>query len=463
MKLASQNLAIGLTMATAKRSFYLIVVGLMLAGMLAACGGGDPNEVHNTTPVPTGLEVITSGPVATDTATVVAEAATTAAATTSAATTAADTTAAATTAPATATATTAVPTATSAATATAAVAPTATPKPAAPTATAKPAIKQGVLLEPMSWEHQTWNNCAPMSIIYALSYYGVKLTQAECGKALRPNQGTNNAANSGDKHVSGEEILAYVQGKGFKINMVENGSFDTLRALLSAGIPVITQQWLLVGDEIGHYRVARGYDMASNVIIFNDSMADGPKTVVSTATQDILWKGYDRRFFPVYTAKQEATVKAILGPDFDRATNIERATAAAEKYTETSPKDIDGWRNLGYLYYAQGDCKSALNVWEQHLTKMLVPGPNGPYNHFLWYQMWPVECYNKVGNYQQVIKIAPNEITQAKIYAEMRYQYAFALVNTGRKTEAIDQLKKALLDDQYYTPATTLLDKLQVS
>jgi tetratricopeptide (TPR) repeat protein len=192
-------------------------------------------------------------------------------------------------------------------------------------------------------------------------------------------------------------------------------------------------------------------------------MADGPKTVVSTATQDILWKGYDRRFFPVYTAKQEATVKAILGPDFDRATNLNRATAAAEKYAEASPKDIDGWRNLGYLYYAEGDCKSALNVWEQHLTKMLAPSSQGPYNHFLWYQLWPVECYNKLGNYQQVIKIAPNELAQARIYAELRYEYAFALVNTGRKAEAIDQLKKALLDDQYYKPAITLLDKLQVS
>jgi tetratricopeptide (TPR) repeat protein len=302
-----------------------------------------------------------------------------------------------------------------------------------------------------------------MSIIYALSYYGVKLTQAECGKALRPNQGTNDASNTGDKHVTGEEVVNYIRGKGFKTLMVEDGSLDKLRALLSAGVPVITQQWLKDGDEIGHYRTARGYDLNSNVIIFNDSMADGPKTVVSNTLQDHLWKGYDRRYFPVYTTKQEAAVLAILGDDADQSSNLSRALADAQKYTTTNPSDMDGWRNLGYLDYASGDCKSALNVWEQHLTKMLVPNDKGPYNHFLWYQLWPIQCYNKVGNYQQVIKIAPNEIEKARIYAEGRYEYAVALSNTGRKKDAIDQLKLAILDDQYYQPAYNLLDKLQAS
>ena len=94
---------------------------------------------------------------------------------------------------------------------------------------------------------------------------------------------------------------------------------------------------------------------------------------------------------------------------------------------------------------------------------MLIPSDNGPYNRFLWYQLWPLECYNKVGNYQQVIKIAPNEITRTKAYAEARYEYAVALVNTGRKDEAIAQLKKAVIDDPNYSPVYTLLTKLGVT
>ena len=73
-------------------------------------------------------------------------------------------------------------------------------------------------------------------------------------------------------------------------------------ALLSAGVPVITQQWLYEGDDIGHYRVARGYDLSKNIFIYNDSMDRHDKTQVNNDLQDKLWKGYDRRYFPVYTA-----------------------------------------------------------------------------------------------------------------------------------------------------------------
>ncbi len=433
-----------------KKVFGLLLASLMLAGLLAACG----DDTSKLEVVKAPADVATTAPEATTAAATTANS-TTAASTTAATTTNAVTTSVATTAAPTKAATTAATTTNAATTAaaTTAVATTAAATTAVPATTV--ALKKGVLLEPMSWESQTWNNCAPVSALMALSYYGVKLTQEQCGKTLRPN--------SGDKHVKPEELVGFIQKQGFKIAMRENGTLDKLRALLSAGIPVITQQWLHENDDIGHYRVARGYDTANNTIIFNDSMDKQPKTIVSADFQDKLWKGYDRRYFPVYTAKQEATVMAILGADAPVEANMSRAMSAAKAYTEAQPKDIDGWRNLGYLNYAMGDCKAALNVWEQHLTKMLSPSDNGPYNRFLWYQLWPAECYNKVGNYQQVIKLMPNEIEKAKVYAEARYEYAVALMNTGRKDESITQLKKALLDDPNYAPVSAMLTKLGVA
>lgn len=446
---------------------YSFVVLVMLATLLAACG--EPAS----SPVPPGLEVITA-PAGQQAATTAASTDTTVAATTAvapavttindstmvAATTASATTGAATTAAATtAQATTAAPTTAAPATkatTTAAPVTTAAPTTAAPTtkAAALAPIKKGVVLEPMTWLAQTWNNCAPDSVVMALSYYGVTLTEAQCMQALRPN--------AGDKHVEPEELAAFIQSKGFKTMIRENGSLDILRQFLSAGIPVITQQWLYENDDIGHYRVARGYDTATNTLIFNDSMDRKAKTVVGNALQDELWKGYDRRYFPVYTAAQESTVMAILGADGNAAANMDRAVTAARKYTETTPGDIDGWRNLGYLQSVTGDCKSAVGVWEQHLTRMLKPSENGPYNRFLWYQLWPIRCYNQLGNYQAVIKLAPNEIEKAKVFAEARYEYAIALMNSNRKPEAISQLKLALLDDQNWQAPANLLAKMGV-
>lgn len=328
--------------------------------------------------------------------------------------------------------------------------------------TALPALKKGVLLEPMAWEAQTWNNCAPVSALMALSYYGVKVSQPEAGKALRPNGGDQNSP-IGDKHVEPNELVTYLQSKGLKTIIRENGSLDQIRALLSAGVPVIMQQWLKEGDDIAHYRVVRGYDVATNVLIFNDSMDRKPNTVVSTADEEKLWKAFDRRYLPVYRANQEATVKAILGVDASEQTNLNRALEAARKYSETNPADVDAWRNLGFLLYTKGDYQGALKVWEQKLSPLLASSDNGPYNRFLWYQLWPVISYNKVGNYQQVLKMAPNEIEKAKVYSEVRYEYAVALLNTGRKQEAITQLKQAVLDDQNYQPVKTLLGKLGVA
>ncbi|HEX2915365.1 MAG TPA: C39 family peptidase [Chloroflexia bacterium] len=446
--------------------FYSLLVTLLLAGVLAACGDENKNLPANSN-----LEVVTAASVSTATSSATTASATTAQTTTATTTTVAsattsDTTAASasTTAATSAAATTADNT--TAASTKAATTSAATTKAASATTAAAQTnpgqIKKGVLLEPMSWEAQTWNNCAPMSAKMALSYFGINVSQAECGKALRPNGGDKNDP-VGDKHVEPYELVNYITGKGLKTKIVENGTFDQLRALLSAGVPVITQQWLHDNDDIAHYRVARGYDLATNVIIFNDSMDRKPNTIADIKTQEKLWKAYDHRFLPVYTAAQAPAVNAILGEDANPDANMSRALAAATKYAAANPGDIDGWRNLGYLQSASGDCKGAIQTWENHITKMLTPSDNGPYNRFLWYQFWPVVCYNQLGNYNQVIKMVPNEIEHAKVFAEARYQYAVALVGLGRKDEAVTQLKKALLDDNAYQPIYTLMSKLGVS
>ncbi len=445
--------------------FYLFTVILLLSGLLVACGDSatppPPTPTANPAVANVSTTTVVTGNTTAASVTSVAPATTGNPSTSAPVTTAQTTTAAIanTTVPATTAPATTTPAATAAVSTTAASTTTAPTTKAAATVTA---LKPSVLLEPMTWQSQTWNNCAPMSALMALSYYGIKLNQAQCGLALRPNGGDKNSP-VGDKHVEPGELANFIRSQGLKVMIREDGNFDKLRALLSAGIPVITQQWLHLNDDIAHYRVARGYNLANNTIIFNDSMDTGPQTVAGLTLQDKLWKAYDHRYLPVYQASQEATVKAILGDDADYAANAARALAVAEQFTQANPSDIDGWRNLGYLRQDQGDCKGALAVWEQHIVRGLAPSDNGPYNRFLWYQLWPVECYNKVGNYQQVIKIAPNEINRAGIYAEARYQYAFALSNVGRRDEAIAQLKKSILDDQNYKPSVALLEKLGAS
>lgn len=82
------------------------------------------------------------------------------------------------------------------------------------------------------------------------------------------------------------------------------------------------------------------------------------------------------------------------------------------------------------------------------------------YNRYLWYELWPVECYNQLGRYDEVIKLAPPVIASAQVFAEARYEPGLALAKTGRTSEAIVQLKKAALDDANYAPIYQLLAEL---
>lgn len=315
-------------------------------------------------------------------------------------------------------------------------------------------LKRSVILEPMVWEAQTMNNCGPMSALMALSHFGLRLTQNECGRALRPN--------SSDRMTRPDQLVSFVQSKGFKSVLRENGSPEILRALLSAGVPVITMQWVKDGDDVGHYRVARGYDLASNVFIYNDALERKPNLVLGAALHDKLWKGFDRRYMPVYTTEQEAKVMEILGQDADTGLNLFRAREVAQHAVETGPRDVDAWTNLGYLYSITNDCPAAVAVWEQQVKRLLRPSSSGPYNRFLWYTLWPLKCYNQLANYGPVLNILPNELAQTQVYAEGRYEYAVALLNTGRKSEAVSQLKRALLDDANYSPIYELLAQLGV-
>ncbi|NWJ46329.1 MAG: C39 family peptidase [Chloroflexi bacterium] len=347
------------------------------------------------------------------------------------------------------------------ATATAIVLPTITPSPL-PTATQVPPtatptiapsptpavpvkpIAQKALLEPMSWESQKWNNCGPVSAMMVLSYYGIKKTQDECATALKPAEA--------DKKVRPAELVDFLTTNGVKTLIVENGNLDTLRKLLSNGIPVITQSWLKPDDDIAHYRVIRGFDTTKGTFIVNDSMFDKASVSVENALEDTLWKAFDHRFLPVYTAKSEPLVKAILGVDFDSKTNLTRALAAAESFLDKNPRDLDGLRNAGYLRATSGNYEGALQIWDRIVAL-------GPYGRFLWYQMWPLESLNKLGKYQQALKMTDEILQQAPVYSEAHYERAVALVALNRKDEAKKELKLSLLDG-YYQPSRDLLDKL---
>ena len=105
---------------------------------------------------------------------------------------------------------------------------------------------------------QTFNNCGPAALSMALSYYGINKSQKELGQELRPYQIPK--GNNDDKSVTLEEMAQKAQ----EFNLIPyhrpNGTIEVLQKFIAIGIPIITRTRLTQYDDIGHYRVIKGYD-----------------------------------------------------------------------------------------------------------------------------------------------------------------------------------------------------------
>src|SRR5688572_7070596 len=105
---------------------------------------------------------------------------------------------------------------------------------------------------------QSFNNCGPAALSMALSHYGINKSQQDLGLALRPWQ--NPQGDNDDKSTTLEEMANKSKEYGFVPFHRPNGSIQLIKQFITYDIPVITRTWLKPNDDIGHYRVVKGYD-----------------------------------------------------------------------------------------------------------------------------------------------------------------------------------------------------------
>jgi hypothetical protein len=170
-----------------------------------------------------------------------------------------------------------------------------------------PTLAPRVTLGPFGHEWQTWNNCGPAALAIGLSYFGVERTQADIATVLR--------SEPADKNVSLDELLGYAATTGVLSRLRLNGTVDLLRKLNNAGIPLLTEGWLRVGEDIGHYRIVRGYDPDTGQLLTQDSF-HGPNLWVDDEEFAAMWRPFFLAYAPLYRAEQEPLVTALPGADW---------------------------------------------------------------------------------------------------------------------------------------------------
>ena len=287
-------------------------------------------------------------------------------------------------------------------------APMPTPSPIAPGAgghrAVPPRVPTPVVLRPPPSEallandyqvYETWNNCGPASLSMALSYFGILRSQAALGQALRPYQNTN--GDNDDKDVTMDELAHQARRDGLLAYHRPSGSIALLKRFIAAGMPVIAETVLTKDDDIGHFRVVKGYDDAAAVVVQDDSM-QGHNVRFGYADFDAMWKKYNYEYLVLVPRRERQLAEAILGRNLDAraawraAARLDRAALAAD------PSNVDSRFNLSVALYYTGDYRGSVAAFER-VRDRLPP-------RTLWYQIEPIEAYYALGDYRTVFALS---------------------------------------------------------
>lgn len=338
----------------------------------------------------------------------------------------------------------------------AAAPPTATRVSATPTraATATPSVQLTPVpgraeLVGLNHEYQGWNNCGPATIGMDLSYFGKQITQKESAPILKPDPN--------DKNVGPDELAAYAQSLGMGATYRVNGNIDTLKKLLANDLPVIVEHWFIPepNDEMGHYKLMRGFDDASQSFIAHDSY-NGPNIRMKYDEFDSLWKVFNRTYVVVYPPEKEAQVKAILGDDLNDKAMWEKSLAGAQTDVKADPNDKFAWFNLGSSLEALGRHEEASRAFDQ-ARRLNLPW------RMLWYQFAPFEAYLATQRYQDVLSLADANLKAANNLEESHYYRGLALKGLGQPDQARQALEQAVKLNKNFQRAQDALSTLALS
>ncbi len=274
--------------------------------------------------------------------------------------------------------------------------PRATVKPASPLLT--PALKALPATQLLQNDYQvfeTWNNCGPASLSMALSYFGINESQAVLGNALRPYQ--NSVGDNDDKDVTMEELAAEARKFGLLAYYRPNGNIHLLKQFVALGVPVIAETVMTMDDDIGHYRVVKGYNDAAGTITQDDSI-QGHNVQYSFADFDYMWKKYNYEYLVLVPKDKQRQAEAILGKNLNPRAAWQATAAMDRAMLVRNPSDVDSGFNLSVALYYLGKYRQSVRQFEAVQSRL-------PFRT-LWYQIEPIEAYYALGDYQTVIALS---------------------------------------------------------
>lgn len=298
---------------------------------------------------------------------------------------------------------------------------------------------------------QSYNNCGPAALSMALSYYGINKTQAELGEDLRPYQipgGDND-----DKSVTLEEVAEKAKEFNLISYLRPNGNNETIKKFIAADIPVITRTWLKENDDIGHYRIIKGYDDNSKQFIQDDSL-QGKNLRYTYDEFDKIWNKFNYEYLVLIPKEKQELAEQIIGEDVNEITAWLKAVNLSQEKLRENPNDTTARFNLSVAYYKLGDYEKSVAEFEKVENQLSF--------RTLWYQIEPILAYYELGNYSRVIEISDKILNNHnRAFSELYILKGKIYQSRGENDLARQEFQKAIQYNKNLKSAQEALNSLR--
>jgi tetratricopeptide (TPR) repeat protein len=325
---------------------------------------------------------------------------------------------------------------------------------------------------------QSFNNCGPASLSMVMSMFGTDIDQETLADRMRPFH--NPAGGVDDKSIFAPEFVVYAKEYGFEALERPNGNIELLKKFVANGIPVVVRTWLHPNEDIGHFRIVRGYDDAAKTLLQDDSY-EGPNLTFTYDTFLSMWQPFNYGYIIVYPKDKQAVVDAILGEEKNASVAYRNSMVRAERELQAChPEPDEGEarqgrldsRSQGIPGQARNDSMCAyshfnLATAEYHLGNYLEAikyyeqaAPNLP-SRMLWYQLEPIQAYQKIGRDDTVFELTSKILNNGNLAYSELYQMRGEIYQKQGDTEAARaEFDKAVYYNRNFQPAKKSLSEL---
>lgn len=289
-----------------------------------------------------------------------------------------------------------------------------------------------------TWVPQTFNNCGPAATSMVLQYFGYQVSQEVTKSALRTSPN--------DTNVFAPEVSDFLKHYGISSKLFVNGDIPTLKSLVANGFYVVVENWLRPNEDIGHFIIIRGYDDDKKVLIADDSYFGVGIPYPYDQFEKTQWNELDYEFMPVWKGNREAVVQAIVGTNWDQTAMYKNAVKRNEAIVKSEPNNMFAWFNLGTAHFALSELHQAEYAFEQSRSL-------GWPMRMLWYQIQPVQTYNKIGEFDKALELSKIGLQYNDAFDELLLEEAIAYKGLDQLDNATIAVHKALQSAPNFQPA----------